>query len=75
MNYKRERAMINYAVGEIGKPFEWGTRDCNTLALNCLDILTTGRENFICITEGYYDTEKQERFEHRPQPALRVNRG
>jgi hypothetical protein len=41
-----------------GRPFVWGQRDCNTLALQCLDILTgMTRPRFALIAQGRYHTE------------------
>lgn len=61
MTYEKQREMITFVRGESGKPFEWGVRDCNTLALGCLDILTGCHEQFIDIAYGRYDDEASAR--------------
>ena len=51
-----ELKLIGFAEQELKLPFEWGFRDCNTLALRCLDLITGGQ--YAAAVLGRYDTEK-----------------
>lgn len=53
----READLLAFVHQEHGKPFAWGERDCNTLVLQCLDILTGCRPHFALIAFKRYATE------------------
>lgn len=57
MNPERELALHQLARERRGMPFEWGRRDCNTLALEWLDMLTGGKYADQVI--GHYSSEAE----------------
>ena len=69
MSYENERAMIAFARGEVGKSFAWGLRDCNTLALQCLDILTL-RYGYADMAVDQYSDEVGARAHQLDNPTI-----
>lgn len=54
--------MSGYIIGQQGKAFEWGVRDCNTFVAGINDILT-GNKTLMNIMNKYHDLKSAIRFQ------------
>jgi hypothetical protein len=69
--YKLEAALVDYLATILGQPFQWGTMDCNTVALGWLDTLA-GTAELAQVRGRYTDQETARQFQLEHGRTLRA---